>query len=94
MIRIKPIFLALLFFLMCSGMFISAAHSENLASTKRIVMFHQNVSWGEVKECAQEWHSSGVSVFMELPFINALVLSVPAEISSADLSADPRVLSV
>ncbi len=94
MTRFKFMFVTLLILLMCGGLLITVVHAEDLGSSKKIVMFHEKVTWGEIKAYAQEWQSAGVSVVMELPFINALVLSVPTDISSAELAADPRVATV
>ena len=70
------------------------AHAEDLGFSKRIVVFHQEVPRQEVMQYAREWEHLGVSVLMELPFINGLVLKVPVDISSGELAADPRVASV
>ena len=94
MTRFKFMFAPLLILLICGGLVITVVHAEGLGSSKKIVMFHEKVTWGEIKAYAQEWQSAGVSVVMELPFINALALSVPPDISSAELAADPRVVTV
>jgi hypothetical protein len=70
------------------------AHADDLEYSKRIVVFHEQVTQQEIMQYAQEREHLGVSILMELPFINGLVLKVPKDISSAELAADPRVVSV
>ena len=70
------------------------AHGAELGFSKKIVVFHQEVSRQEVMQYARECEHLGVSVLMELPFINGLILKVPVDISSDELAADPRVVSV
>ena len=58
------------------------AHADDLEYSKRIVVFHEQVTQQEIMQYAQEREHLGVSIIMELPFINGLVLNVPTDISS------------
>jgi subtilisin family serine protease len=92
--HLRYLFVSLLVFFLCSGLSLSEVHSGNPGYSKKIVVFHEEVPWSDIIEYAQEWHTSGVTVALELPFINGLVLRVPTHISAAELANDPRVLSV
>jgi subtilisin family serine protease len=92
--RFTKILIVLWVLFMFSGPPFWEAHGEELGFSKRIVVFHQEVPRQEVMQYAREWEHLGVSVLMEIPFINGLILNVPVDISSAALAADPRVVSV
>jgi subtilisin family serine protease len=92
--RLKPILTVLLVFWICSGLLVSAVHAKDQGSSRMIIVFQEKVPWEEARDYVQSWNDYGVSVVTELPFINAMVLSVPTGISSSELAADPRVTSV
>ena len=79
---------------LCSGLLVCTVYAKDLEFTKKIVLFHEGVLQEEIQAYAAKWEECGVSVITELPFVNGLVLSVPSDVLSEDLAADPRVLSV
>lgn len=91
---IKQILIVLLVLFIFTGLPIWQAHADDLGYSKRIVVFHEQVTQQQIMQYAQEWEHLDVSILMELPFINGLVLKVPTDISSAELAADPLVVSV
>ncbi len=92
--RIIRISLVLGVLFIYGGPLLSTAHAGDPAFSKRIVVFHEEVPWKEIRQYGQQWEQFGVSVVMELPFIHGLILKAPVSISSAELAADPRVVSV
>jgi subtilisin len=68
--------------------------AEDSGYSTKIVLFHEEVLWDDVKEYANQWGSEGVSIVRELPLIKCLVLRVPSHISAAELADDPRVVNV
>lgn len=62
--------------------------------SRRIVMFHENVTADERMDFVDEWSSEGVKLVRDLPAINGMVLKVPNRISNQDLKSDYRVVSV
>jgi hypothetical protein len=90
----KKIVIAFIALVLWNGLNVCVASAENLVFTKKIVMFQEGVLQEEIQAYAEEWEAYGVSVITELPFINGLVLKVPSDVTSEDLAADPRVLSV
>ncbi|MBW2071588.1 MAG: hypothetical protein JRI89_10065 [Deltaproteobacteria bacterium] len=90
----KLVFMVLAIVLMWCGLSGNTVQAKDTTMSKKIVVFYEEVSHEQVLAYAEEWQDAGVSVITELPFINGLVLAVPAEISSAELADDPRVLSV
>ena len=68
--------------------------AEDPGYSTKIVLFHEEVPWDEVREYANQWGSEGVSIIRELPLIKSLVLRVPSHISGAELANDPRVVNV
>ena len=92
--RLRLVFTVILILLMGSGLLISTVHAEDPGFSKRIVVFRGDVPHRQMVQCAHEWEHLGVSIVMELPLINGLVIRAPVSISSAELAADSRVLSV
>ncbi|MGD8765812.1 MAG: S8 family serine peptidase [Desulfobacteraceae bacterium] len=80
---------------LCFGFNASYADAKDSEShSQMIVTFYENVSWEEIKQYSEEWSPYGVSIIMELPMFNCLVLKTPSEIKASDLSDDPRVEKV
>ena len=80
---------------LCLGLMASVTTAEaSDVSLQTIVMFHDDVSWEDIKAFADEWEALGVSTVMDLPMINGLVLRVPDHVALADLANDYRVRQV
>jgi hypothetical protein len=94
MTRFKLIFTALVIVFICSGFLITKSYAEEPSFSKKIVVFHDGVTLEQIRQYAEEWKDFGVLTVMELPLINGLVLRVPPQVSSAELAADPRVVTV
>ncbi|MBW2027999.1 MAG: S8 family serine peptidase [Deltaproteobacteria bacterium] len=92
--KIPRIVMILLVVLLGAGPLVSPLWAQEGGFREKIVMFHDDVPWQEIQAYAEYWEISGVLTIRELPIINGLVLKVPEGISSSDLAADPRVLSV
>ncbi len=88
----KKVMMAFLILTMLCVLMISVSSAQE--RVKKIVLFHENVSWEEIDQYAQEWHAFGAVTIMRLPIIHGLVLLVPANITSVDMANDPRVVSV
>ena len=72
---IKSIILALCVSVLCSGFHASSAGAKEPEShSRKIVSFHEDVSWEEIKQYAEEWSAYGVLTIEELPIFNCLVL--------------------
>jgi hypothetical protein len=67
---------------------------ESQSYSRKIVSFHEDVAWEEIKQYAEQWSAYGVSIIEELPLFNCLVLKVPVELTASDLADDHRVESV
>jgi subtilisin family serine protease len=92
---IKSIILVLCVSILCFGFHISfAGAEESEGHSRKIVSFHEDVSWEEIIQYAEEWSTYGVSIIEELPIFNCLVLKVPIEFTASDLANDHRVESV
>ena len=92
---IKSIILVLCVSILCFGFHTPFAGAEQSEShSRKIVSFHEDVSWEEITQYAEEWSAYGVSIIEELPVFNCLVLKVPIEFAASDLANDHRVESV
>jgi subtilisin family serine protease len=60
----------------------------------QIVLFYEGVTPEEKNQYVSGWEPFGVSLVMDLPFINGMVLRVPDAITAAHLADDGRVASV
>jgi subtilisin family serine protease len=92
---IKSIILVLCVSILCFGFhtpFAGAEESEG--HSRKIVSFHEDVSWEEITQYAEKWSAYGISIIEELPIFNCLVLKVPIEFTASDLANDHRVESV
>ena len=59
--------------------------------TKKIVVFHEDVTDSQRMQYAADWATKGVTVVMDLPFMNAMVIMVPDAVKGEDLARDLRV---
>jgi hypothetical protein len=75
----------------CLGSHALHAGAADPNYSQKIVTFYEDVAWEEIQQYAEEWRAHGVSIIMELPMFNCLVLKVPGNITASDLAADPRV---
>ena len=89
--RLKRILMFLFVAALCSGFSPFPANAEDLNYSQKIVTFHDDVAWEDILDYAEEWGAQGVLILKELQIINAMVLRVPQNISTSDLTDDPRV---
>jgi hypothetical protein len=80
--------------LIISVCWIGISSAANAIMVKKIVLFNVDVSERERNQYISDWATYGVSLLMDLPFINGILLSVPDSITSHDLADDPLVVSV
>ncbi len=73
---------------------IIAASTTYAEPIQSIVTFHNDIKWEEVKASAVNWEELGVSLIMDLPMINALVLRVPDQVILEAMANDDRVLRI
>lgn len=88
------IFIIVTLSLISTGLVSRDIRAENLGYSTKIILFHEEVPWDDVREYANQWVLRGVSIIRELPLIKCLALKVPSNISAAELAADARVVSV
>jgi subtilisin family serine protease len=80
--------------LIFAGFIARDVRAEDPGYSTKIVLFHEEVLWDDVRDYANQWGLEGVSIIRELPLIKCLVLRVPSHISAVELAADPRVVNV
>ena len=85
---------AVLGLLMTAMVVSSSAFAAGGTVAQKVVMFKESVSWREVEAFGREWEPVGVSVVMELPLINGLVLAIPSGVNLDEIASDPRVSGV
>gem|GEM_PF-2007872 len=73
------------------GVGIPGVVAGDLVDSQKIVTFYEDVPWSEVESYAADWGPAGVSVVMELPIFNCLILKVPPGVTDTELVNDERV---
>jgi len=91
---LKFLLFSLLALFMCSGLFPPAANTAEPGYSLKIVVFHEGVPEGHIRQYVEEWENLGVKMVRSFPSINARVLRVPEHITNSQLANDPRVESV
>jgi subtilisin family serine protease len=61
---------------------------------KKIIIFHEAVADAARSDYAQEMEAHGVSLVMDLPFMDSMILRVPVALDSSILANDSRVKAV
>ncbi|UCH20188.1 MAG: S8 family serine peptidase [Deltaproteobacteria bacterium] len=89
--RSKLIILFVWVSVFCLGSHALPAGAADPNYSQKIVSFYEDVAWEEIQQYVEEWRAHGVSIIMELPMFNCLILKVPGNITASDLAADPRV---
>jgi hypothetical protein len=89
--RIKRVIVVSFIVTLCFGWMVSMAGAEMV---RKIVLFHDGISQEDKMDYLAGWEAFGVSVLMDIPFMNGMVLCVPDEMTSDALADDDRVESV
>lgn len=71
---------------------ITSANAED--TSRKIIMFHDGITMGEILEYTGEIENEGAEVVMKLSMINGIVAEIPVNMSIDDLSGDYRVMKI
>ena len=89
MSRFRTFILAVAVIAIGCGFMVPTVDANSMA--KKIVIFHEDVADSQRLQYAADWASKGVTLVMDLPFMNAMVLMVPNTVKDKELIDDWRV---
>ncbi len=89
MSRFRTFILAVAAIAIGCGFMVSTVDANSM--TKKIVIFHEDVTDSQRLQYADKWAQMGVEMVMDLPFMNAMVILVPNTVKDLELVDDWRV---
>ena len=89
MSRFRTFILAVAVIAIGCGFMVSTVDAKSM--NKKIVIFHEDVTDSQRLQYAADWAPKGVTLVMDLPFMNAMVIMVPYSVQEKDLINDWRV---